>query len=167
MCRRRVPRVLTVGYWLLCIILLCRETALPGVIVVNGRLLPNAFAAAPWWRLDFVYTYNFSSSPSRRRCITFFGAVFGVRWAVRINIARARDEYRLKTAAPSCVCVCVCVQYLLDHYCVRYCCVYYYISPFIVVNVCVCTREREKLRATGDAQMTFTGLIEMEPLAMV
>lgn len=66
-----------------------------------------AFAAAQQWRLGYRYMYMvlFFSSPSRRRCISFFRAVFEVRWAVKMNITRARDEYRLKTAAPSCVCV--------------------------------------------------------------
>jgi len=131
---------------------------LPGVIVVNGRLLPNAFAAAPRWRLDFVYKYNFFSSPSRRRCITFFRAVFGVR----INIARARDEYRLKTAAPSCVCMCNIYPIIIVYVIVAYIIIFRRLLSSTCV--CVCVWEREKARATGDAQMTFTGLIEMEPL---
>jgi len=39
-----------------------------------------------------------------------------------------------------------CVLYLLDHYCVRYCCVYYYISPFVVVNVRVWERALQEMR---------------------
>jgi len=115
-----------------------------------------AFAAAQQWRLSYIML--FFSSPSRRRCIIFVHAVFGVWWAVRINITRARDEYRLKTAAPSCVCVCVIsARSLLCTLLLR-----------LLLYFAVCCRQRlcVRVRATGDAQMTFTGLIELEPLTV-
>lgn len=155
MCRRRVPRVLTVGYWLLCLIILyCAGTALLGVIVVNGRLLRNAFTRLPppnsggsvigiciWFYffhpppVDVVFHFSVRSSGC------------GGRWgwtslARETNIALKRQHPRVF------VCLCVCVWYLFDHYCVRYC----YISPFVVVNVCVwecALQEMRKWRSQG------------------
>jgi len=155
MCRRRVPRVLTVEYWLLCLILLllyivyCAGTALLGVIVVNGRLLRNAFAAAPQWHIyiyNFIFFIPFPPTPRRRCCITFFRAVFtvyiilyvcGMWWVARINITRyiAREmNIALKRQHPR-ASVCACVRA-----CVCVCCICSIIIVYVIVAIIIIFR---------------------------
>jgi len=69
---------------------------------------------------------------------------FSVRWAVRINIARARDEYRLKTAAPSRARVCVCAISARSLLCTLLLRLLLYFAVYCRQRVCVYERERER-----------------------
>jgi len=112
-----------------------------------------AFAAAQQWRLGYIML--FFSSPSR--CIAFFRAVFGVRWAVRITSLARETNIALKRQHPR---VCVCVISARSLLCT--------LLLRLLLYFAVCCRQRlcVRVRATGDAQMTFTGLIELEPLTV-